>query len=367
LENAGVSKTLIGLNTSTYYLGVALAAPFVPCLMRRSARGCVVAGMVIDGLTTAVFPWTESLGGWFLLRLLGGVASALSLIPMETLVNHNAARGRRARDFGLYAFSVAAGIGLGATCGLSLFPLAPRLTFLLGGLVTLAALAALRFEMPWGNTAEAEQHAERSAALGDSVLSFGTAWVQGFLEGGMMTFLSLYLLTLGYREGEVGWLLGGLFLGVMIAQLPLAEFADRLGRLRVLLACHALLLAGLVFLPFCAGPLAVGVWLFLLGAACGALYPLGLAVLGERTPQGALAKANAWYLASNCVGSLTGPVVLGLAIDGFGRFAQFAASAVSVLVVLALWAIRRLTARRSHRGGEATPSRPLPQLAGTRL
>ena len=35
------------------------------------------------------------------------MATALSIIPMETLVNHNAPPERRARDFGLYAFSVA--------------------------------------------------------------------------------------------------------------------------------------------------------------------------------------------------------------------------------------------------------------------
>jgi MFS family permease len=86
--------------------------------------------------------------------------------------------------------------------------------------------------------------------------------------------------------------------------------------------------------PFCVGPAGLAAWLFALGACCSALYPLGLALLGERVPPGSLAQANAWYLASNCAGSLSGPVLIGLVIDLFGPRAQFAAAAAAVLLVL---------------------------------
>src|SRR5207302_284172 len=69
-------------------------------------------------------------------------------------------------------------------------------------------------------------------------LSYGTAWAQGVLEAGMFTFLSGYLLTLGYSEGGVSGFLGVLFLGVILFQIPLAQLADRLGR-RALFASAA--------------------------------------------------------------------------------------------------------------------------------
>ncbi len=171
--------------------------------------------------------------------------------------------------------------------------------------------------------------------LSRHLLSLGTAWAQGFLEGGTLTFLSIYLIGLGHGEDVVSGLMGGLFLGVILIQVPVAYLADRLGRLRVLLLCHLVLLAGLTSFPWCVrmGPLAA--WLFVVGACCAALYPLGLALLGERVPTGSLARANAWYLACNCAGSLCGPVLIGLAIDAFGQRAQFAAGAVAVVVVLA--------------------------------
>src|SRR5262249_5495950 len=160
--------------------------------------------------------------------------------------------------------------------------------------------------------------------------SLGTAWVQGFLEGGSITFLSIYLLSLGFTEAGTGSLMGALFVGVILAQLPLAALADRVGRLRVVLLCHALVLAGLACGAFTAPAVLLGGWLFLLGAACGALYPLGLALLGERIGASGMAKANAWYLASNCAGSLCGPVLTGLAIDAFGLRAQFAVGVAAV-------------------------------------
>jgi MFS family permease len=290
--------------------------------------------MMLDGLTTALFPWCGGHAGWFVLRLLGGAGSALSLIPMETLVNHNAPPQRRARDFGVYAFSVALGVGLGTVCGLPLYPVAPRLAFGLGGLVTLLAALLLQWEIPWHCTEAREDEGDGPFALRAHLLSLGTAWVQGFLEGGMLTFLSIYLMLLGYSEAGTGSLLGGMFLGVVLFQVPVAWLADHVGRLPVLLACHAVLLAGLCGVPFCTGPLALGTWLFALGACCGALYPLGLALLGERVPPAALARANAWYLACNCAGSLSGPLLMGLAIDCFGRTAQFAVGAAAIVVVV---------------------------------
>jgi MFS family permease len=341
LRDAGRSAGVLGLNTSVYYLGVALASLAVPYLMRRSSRRCVVGGIVADAVATALFPWADALPAWFALRLLGGMATALSIIPMETLVNHNAPPQRRAQDFGLYAFSVALGIALGSLIGLPLYPLAPRWTFALGGLVTLAsALVAWLGWPPDEPEALATEGlssltlpARRSKA---NIFSYGTAWVQGFLEGGLITFLSIYLLARGYTEGAVSLLVGGLFAGVILCQVPLAWLADRLGRWRILLGCHLLLMAALLSVRCCAGTPLLALSLFLLGACCGALYPLGLALLGERVPPAGLARANAHYLASNCAGSLCGPALLGLAIDWFGQPSQFLVGTIAVAVVLAL-------------------------------
>ena len=95
MHDAGWGGRVVGLNTCVYYLGAALGALAAPRLMRRAGSWCVTGGILVDALSTALFPWAPGLAGWFLLRLLSGVGGGLCLIPMETLVNRNAPPERR--------------------------------------------------------------------------------------------------------------------------------------------------------------------------------------------------------------------------------------------------------------------------------
>ena len=341
--------TVIGMNAGIYYLGIALAAALVPGWMRRWGRGCPVAGMAVSGLTIAALPWSGSLAVWFLLRLANGVAGAMSLIPLETVVNRHSPPDQRARNFGYYAFSVALGWALGNFVGLQMYGDTPRLALVLGGLVSVGAAVVLPAIRSWPAEPPAEPRQRAPLAFRANLLSFGSAWSQGFLEGGMVAFLAMYLLYLGLPNTEVSWLTSAIMIGVILFQVPVAWLADRLGRTAVLIGCYVLTAVGLAFLPWCSAASGwLRCWLFLVGACSGAFYPLGLAILGERLPGSRLARANAWYLAINCCGSLVGPVVSGRAMDLWDKPAIFVAGEAAVLSVLILWlALRRSTASRA--------------------
>ena len=178
-----------------------------------------------------------------------------------------------------------------------------------------------------------------------NLLAYGSAWNQGFLEGVMIAFLPLHLIGLGMTENAVGWLTSLTVVGVLLFQMPVAWLADRLGRTAVLLGCYALVVLGLGALPACTPSLWLAMWLFVVGACSGAFYPLGLALLGERLPDSALARANAWYLAIECAGCMAGPVAAGCARDWFGVRAMFivgqAALVIFLLVSLGLYLLDR--------------------------
>lgn len=341
LEEAGYSATVIGVNTGIYYLGIALTSCAVPWIMRRWARGTLLVGMLVSGLTVVAFPWGGTLLGWSVLRGLNGAAAAISLIPLETLVNQASPPGRRSRNFGFYAFAIALGMALGTVTGLSLYPHHHAGAFILGGGLSLVCGTVLLSWLPWVMVAE-EARDRTPLCFGRNFPSFGSAWSQGFLEGGMVALLPVYLLSLGFSDVGVGRLMGGLMIGVIAFQVPVAWLADRLGRLRVLAACSVVVAVGLVWLPFCVRTVELATALFLVGACSGAFYPLGLAILGERLPSGGLARANAWYLGINCLGSLCGPVLCGRAWDAFGKRAMFAVGEAAVLCVLFGWLASRL-------------------------
>jgi MFS family permease len=355
LQDAGHGATVIGLNTAVYYLGIAMAAVLVPKLMRRSGRRTMVAGMLLSAVTVAWFPFVDSLPGWFLLRLLNGVGGALSLVPLETLVNRNAAPEKRARDFGYYAFAVALGIALGTLLGVEMYAAAPRTAFMLGGLAALLAALAIGGWFPGTGQVEEEGHGRTPLAFGRNVLSFGSAWSQGFLEGGMVALMPIYLLAVGMSEASAGWLMSGIMMGVIVFQVPVAWLADRLGRTAVLVGCYVVTAAALGCLA-CALPWpGMALCLFLAGACSGAFYPLGLALLGDRLPTSGLARASAWYLAINCLGSLIGPVAAGAAMDLFGNEAIFLAGEAAVVLVVVVWA--------GLRAYDYLHSQPLPSLS----
>jgi MFS family permease len=361
LRDHGLSDTLIGLNTGSYYLGILLAAGAVPWMMTRSARGCATSGMVVSGLTVALFPWAGGIIGWFALRGLNGVAGALSLVPMETLVNQNSPNGRRARDFAFYALAVAIGMAVGAWAGLQLYPLAPRLAFVLGGMISVLASGITWLGLEWPKPA-VEESCSFSLDWQHNFLSFGTAWSQGFLEGGLAAFLPLYLLAIGYSEGDVSWLLGGTLLGVILFQIPAGWLADRLNPTGVLAVCCLTVAGGMACLPFCFDTAGLAILLFMVGACVGALYPLGLARLGQNLPSAALPRANAWYLAMNCVGSLTGPVVAGAAMDFLGQGALFGVGVVAVLLVMIAWLVLQLSSALGKLPGESPMAKmPVPE------
>jgi MFS family permease len=314
----------------------------------------LIAGMVLTAVTAAWFPWGGNLWGYFVVRLLNGFGGALSLIPLETLVNHNSPPEQRSRDFGFYAFSVASGIALGTALGMAMYAAMPYWAFVLGGAAALLAGVVVFCWLDWKTILE-EQRAERAPLqFANNFLSFGSAWIQGFLEGGMVSMMPLYLLWLGMSEAGAGGLLGGIMIGVIVAQVPLAWLADRIGRTAVMLGCYAVTGAVLLALHQGLPRPAMAACLFLAGACSGAFYPLGLAVLGERLPALAIPRASACFLAINCAGSLVGPVATGVTMDLLGKPAIFLAGLGALLFVLILWAVIRAHAFVNRAGAEST-------------
>jgi MFS family permease len=117
-------------------------------------------------------------------------------------------------------------------------------------------------------------------------------------------------------------------------------------------------------LPFCGDSVWLVLWLFLVGACSGAFYPLGLTLLGERVPRSGLARANAWYLAINCIGSLMGPDIMGEVMDQCGMPALFLVGLAAVVLVPVVWIALALVGLGRRR--EGAESEMLDRLASER-
>src|SRR5262249_4259229 len=157
-----------------------LAAGLVPWTMRRWGRSSVVFGTLASGVTVMAFPFRDGLLWWFTFRLLNGFAGALSLIPLETLVNQNAQPEQRARHFAYYALCVAVGIAAGELVGMQMYAGAPYLAFLVGGAAALLAAGVLVAWLQWPALPEEQRHGNTPLAFRRNLLCFGSAWSQGY-------------------------------------------------------------------------------------------------------------------------------------------------------------------------------------------
>jgi MFS family permease len=349
------SNTVIGLNLSTYYLGMALAALAVPWLTKQLGNFCAPAGMILSGVGLIMFPWSGGLTGWFVLRFVIGMSGAMSLVPLETVVSRDAPQELRTRNFSFYAVALTVGGAAGIWAGNHFYSPGDTFVFFLGGLFpVVAGLALARTLAPTGTSA-LRNPLHGTAAWNRHFLSYGTAWFQGFLEGGMVAFLVLYLESLGISQDQAGGLMSVTLVGVILFQVPVAWLADHLGRLPVLLGCYAVVAGGLVLMPVWSPSIGLVVCLFLLGACAGALYPLALALLGDQPNQAGLDSAFALFLAMECVGNLVGAAVTGQARDTWGEASMFGAGLTALALVMISWALLSVWQYRRHQAVDRTP------------
>ncbi len=350
LKTQDASDTVVGWTHSFYYFGLAALSCTVPALTRRlGSTSCAAIGMIGAGLTLAAFPWAGSEWSWYTLRFLNGGAGALSLVPLETIVSRDSLPARKTQNFAFYGVSLTLGGALGIALGLHAYQPGETLAFSLGGLVSFVAgvlLAGLMPRRPEGEVSQVRIALEWRR----NFLSYGTAWVQGFLEGGLLAFLSLFLIARGFSADMAGILMGAMMAGVIVFQVPVSWLADRFGITLVLLGCYAAVALGLLGIPWLTGALPLAVGLFCFGACTGAMYPLGLSRLSDHLPECGLARAYAWYLAIECVGSQAGAAIMGKARDLWGESAMFTVGLAALLTVLVVWVVVRgpWAVARSH-------------------
>jgi len=349
LKGLGASNTFIGLNHSTYYLGIALASLAVPWLTRRLGHACAPLGMILSGLSLALFPWGGGPVGWFLLRFINGLAGAMSLVPLETLVSRESPTEQRTRNFSFYAVALTLGGAIGIWAGLSLYHPESILPFLLGGIIPGVAGLFLYRMLPRENLELSANPCTESLDWSRHFLNFGTAWFQGFLEGGMLAFLSLYLMSLGMTSDGAGGLMSVTMVGVILFQVPVAWLADRFGRLPILLVCYGMVAAGLILTPMWQVSIGLVLTLFLLGACSGALYPMALSLLGDRLPPKGLARAYALFLAMECVGSQMGAAIMGKVRDWWGEASMFGVGLAALVLILGTWTVLLVRQRKREK------------------
>lgn len=348
LERQGVSALLSGATASAAGIGTVVVVAYMPALTRALGMvGVLGTAIALSTIISLLYPFATTLTVWTLLRFLMGAALGAIFTLSEFWINLAAPPQRRGVIMGLYATMLYAGFALGPLMlGLLLGKDEAGLTpwFVTAGLMLLGLVPLFAAR---GAAPAMDSHASSSPwrfirAAPEATLG---AFVFGVVETGAMLLLPVHGLRLGLNAQDAAWLVAAFTLGNVVLQIPLGLLSDKIPRLPLLIGLAlASALALLVLAPL-KGFLLTLALLFVAGGVSGGIYPVSLAIIGERFTDADLAAANGAVVALYSLGLIIGPPLIGLVMDAMGATGL----PLALGAVLALYGLG--IAGRMRRGG----------------
>ena len=105
-----------------------------------------------------------------------------------------------------------------------------------------------------------------------------------------------------------------------------------------MIGCGLILALAIGWLWIARAPVPMATATVVMGLAAGAIYPTGLAIIGDRVPAGRLGSGNSLYTMAYSAGSIVGPVSAGMAIDRYGAAVMVPALGAVAIVFVTLTA-----------------------------
>lgn len=317
LEARDLPASLIGLNTAMLGLAALVTAPLLPRLVKRfSVRSMLIGGTALSTACFAAYTVFDALWLWFLIRFLHGAAHTALFALSEFLINDMATPKTRGRLLGLYAALFAGGMAAGplillltGTDGAAPFWAGAALVGLAGIPFTLARLAP-----PAMSKDESPSHIWQWMKA--APIPLVAALLFGLLEAALLQLMPIYAVRAGNTAAQAALIMTIVGAGNLLLQLPLGWLADRMNRRTVLVICYGAASLGAATLPFAIANTAL-LWpsLFVWAGLLFGTYPIALAILGDEYAGRSLLEANSAYVMLYSLGSLVGPVILGVGMD----------------------------------------------------
>ena len=338
LSRSGASGSQVGLAATLMFAGLGMAALAAGNIAdRRGPKFGIVFGIAVYSVALALLPSAASFGAFLTIRALEGIGLGIMIVSLEAAINLIVTFERRGRAMGTYSLLFAVGVALGPAIGV-LFQSSKSLPFQAAAAVT--AASALFMMFAFRNIVPDEKR----AALHYGGL-LGSIWgpvlavlFYALIETTMLSLFPLYLTEIGLRSEQVSLLYSIYASGAVISPLIAGACSDRFRREWVMAISGVFLILGTVFVSLSFGIWPVGSFTAVMGLAAGAIYPIGLSMIGDRTPAQKLGAANSLFTSAYSAGSIIGPFGVGIIMDAYGTQVLFAPliGVASVFLVISI-------------------------------
>ncbi|GGB33047.1 MFS transporter [Oceanisphaera marina] len=316
----GVEPTLIGTIMVCYSVGFVLGSLYGPRIIKRV--GHIRAFAVFSAFlasSTLIFPLTDSIVIWSLLRALGGVAVAGCFIVIESWFSAVASNENRATLF----FSYQICTYLAATAGQLLIGFtdpAAFVPFTLGAIVLTAALVPLSLSRMEAPTIEHNERISVKAIIKDAPVGLLAALCSGMLLSSFYAMAPVYAIQVGLKVDQLSYFMAASVFTFIIFAWPLGRLCDRLDRSKILICINvlvALSALGVVFIGSYHLGLLIGFSALYMGMVA-AIYPVAVAITNDRMEAHHIVAASTTLLLSYGLGSALGPLFSSSMMTWFG-------------------------------------------------
>ncbi len=314
LEQRGVSAELNALNSAALYIGVLGTMFVVERPVRKFGfKPVIVTGILLVTGATMLFPFTDSMMVWFVLRLLVGIGDSGLHYASQLWIVSNSPSARRGRNISLYGMAYGVGFSLGPLA-ISLLQYGDAMPLIIVNVLFVAVMLLvlrLRNERPARSDGKQEKRSDENRFLRVYRLAWFPllpSFLYGYMEASMNGNFPVYGLRSGMTSGDISFLLPLIGAGSLLLQLPLGMWSDRIGRKPVLMVCGLLGALSFLAVPFAGtNTWIVGLLFLLAGGAIGSFYSLGLAYAADLLPKTILPAANVLASIHYSLASLIGP------------------------------------------------------------
>ena len=344
-EIEGFSTIELSIVMSAYFVGFLGASQLVPELIRRVGHVRVFAALAsfISAVLIA-YPLLTNPIFWSIGRVVIGFCYCGVYITAESWLNNSVDNEKRGQALSLYMIVQMVGIvsaqgvlALGNPNGYSLFIIISILVSISFAPILLSISPAPAFERT------------KLMTLSRLFTSSPLACVGMFLLGGVFSaqfgMSAVFGAQIGLSLSQISLFVASFYIGAMIFQYPIGWVSDKMDRRLLILLISAASATGSASAYFAGGYFFALVFAaFLVGGLTNPLYSLLIAHANDFIEYEDMASAAAGLLFVNGVGAVSGPIIIGYAMNAYGPEIFFVIIAL-LMTTLAIYAGYRMTQR----------------------
>ncbi len=347
----GWSTLVISWIATGYTLGFTISCVITPKFVARVGHVRVFAALItLLSVAILMCGLVVDWRAWIFFRAISGFAISGSYLVIESWLNERVTNENRGMLFSLYLITTM----LGTIGGQYLVPLGDptnsSLFILCGVLFSLALLptALSSSAMPAPPT---QAKFDVPGLYRRSPVAVVGAFLAGAMSGAWLNLGGVFTQKIGLSTAEGATLLAALLAGSAVSQIPIGRTSDRMDRRIVMVGCGIVgVISCLAMVTFVgAGPLVLYVIAAFVGSVLFPIYALNVAHANDLARPNEYVEVSSGMMITYGMGTISGPLMVGPVMDGFGPASLFLLLAV-YFALYAAYAAWRIARRRPQDG-----------------